>query len=98
MAERFVKVPYYVETDGSKTFFLPSLRLSKGYQIGMKGEEVCYDDYWEALSQLMVMKLPRFRRRNKNNIPGIVTCKPENVEEVKQSFIEQEMGNLRGQI
>ncbi len=87
-----MKVPYYVEADGSKTFFLPNIRLSKGYQIGMKGEEVYHDDYWTALAQLMAMKTPRFRRRNKNNIPGIVSCKPEYVEEVKLSFIEQELG------
>lgn len=96
MAEKFVKVPYYVENDGSKTFFLPGVRLAKGYQIGAKGEEVYYGDYWEALSQLIAMKTRRFRRRNSNNIPGIVACKPEHVEEVKQSFIEQELSNLRG--
>lgn len=96
MAEDFVKIPYYVEKDGSKTFFLPNVRLAKGYQIGKKGEEFYCDDYWEALSHLMGMKTPRFRRRNSKNIPGIVACKPEHVEEVKQSFIEQELSKLRG--
>lgn len=91
MNEKFVKVPFYVEADGSKTFFLPNIRLTKGYQIGPKGEEVYYEDYWEALSKLATMNPPRFRRRNKNNTPGIVTCKPTDTEEVKVSFINQEL-------
>ncbi len=96
MTENFIKIPYYVEKDGSKTFFLPGVKLAKGYQIGAKDEEVYCADYWEALSRLMAMKTPRFRRRNSNNIPGIVACKPESVEEVKLSFIEQELEKLRG--
>lgn len=96
MEEKFIKIPYYNEKDGSKTFFLPGVKLAKGYQIGAKGEEVCYADYWDALSNLRAMRTPRFRRRNSNNIPGIVACKPESFEEVKLSFIEQELGRLRG--
>ncbi|MCX9154605.1 hypothetical protein OPU71_00535 [Niveibacterium sp. 24ML] len=94
MTEKFVKVPYYIEKDGTKTFFLPEVRLTKGYQIGAKGEEVYYADYWEALSKLMQMNTRRFRRRNGNNIPGIVSCQPEHIEEVKQSYIEQQLSSM----
>lgn len=88
MAEKFVKVPFYVETDGNKTFFLPDLKRPKGFQIGAKGEEVYFEDYWEALAKLMAMSPPKFRRKNKNSIPGIVSCKQGDVEDVKLSFIE----------
>lgn len=91
MPERFIKVPFYLEADGSKTFFLPDLKRPKGFQIGAKGEEVYVEDYWQALSNLMAMKTVRFRRRNKENIPGVVTCRPGAVEEVKRSFIEREL-------
>jgi hypothetical protein len=93
MDNDFVKVPFYIEADGSKTLFLPEVRLTKGFQIGEKGAEKYYTDYWEALAELLKMPTPRFRRRNKNNIPGIVTCKPDNVEEVKRSYIEDQIKN-----
>lgn len=93
MAEEFVKVPFYIEKNGNKTFFLPSLKRPKGFQIGPKGEEVYYADYWMAIKELKAMSTPRFRRPNENNIPGIVACKPGDVEEVKRSFIEEELTN-----
>lgn len=93
MAEDFVKVPFYVESDGSKTLFLPDTRLTKGFQIGKKGEERYFNDYWEALEALMKISTPRFRRRNKNNIPGIVTCAKSDVEEVKRSYIDEQISN-----
>jgi hypothetical protein len=37
------------------------------------------------------MSTARFRRRNKNNIPGIVACKFGDVEEVKRSYIEEQL-------
>lgn len=89
MAEKFIKVPFYIEADGKKTFFLPDLKRPKGFQIGAKGEEEYCEDYWEALSKLMAMKTPRFRRKNINNIAGIVACKSGDVEEVKLGFIEE---------
>jgi hypothetical protein len=91
MAEKFIRVPFYVEPDGSKTFFLPNLKRPKGFQIGPKGSEEYFDDYWQALSKLMAMKTPKFRRKNNNNIPGIVSCKPGDVEEVKLGFIEEQL-------
>ena len=91
MSEDFVKVPFYVESDGKKTLFLPDIRLTKGFQIGEKGSERYYSDYWEALDALRRMQTPRFRRRNKNSIPGIVACQPGNVEEVKRTYIDEKI-------
>jgi hypothetical protein len=93
----FIKVPFYVETNGEKTLFLPNVKMSKGYQISEKGAERSYNDYWEALAQLCRIPTPRFRRRNKNNIPGIVACKPGNVEEVKRSYLEELIFNNHGE-
>lgn len=88
MDEDFVRVPFYEEANGAKTLFLPDVRMAKGFQIGAKGSERYISDYWDALNELMKMPTPRFRRRNKNNIPGIVACKPGNVDEVKCSYIK----------
>lgn len=92
MAEGFVKVPFYVEKDGSKTFFLPDCRLKGGYEIGArdKDKERHIQSYWDALSKVLNMSQPRFRRRNINGIPGTVTCVSGDVEEVSKSFIESE--------
>lgn len=91
MDEDFLRIPFYLETDGSKTLFLPDVKMTKGYQIGPKGSEQCISDYWDALVELMKMPTPRFRRRNKNNIPGIVTCRPGDVDEVKRSYIKDQI-------
>jgi hypothetical protein len=95
MANDFVKVPFYIESDGSKKLFLPDVRMTKGFQIGAKGEERYFSDYWEALAELSKMPTPRFRRRNKNNIPGIVACKPGSVDEVKCSYIEEQIKKIK---
>ena len=94
MNEEFVTIPFYIESDGTRTLFLPEVRLSKGFHIGKKGAERYIDDYWEALSALMEMPSPRFRRRNRSNIPGIVKCNPESVEEVKRSYIVEQLLHL----
>jgi len=89
----FVKVPFYVEADGKKTFFLPDCRLGVGYEIGKRGEadkEKHIQNYWDALEKLARMSQPRFRRKNKNGIAGTVTCQPGDHEEVNRDFIEQE--------
>jgi hypothetical protein len=91
MSEEFIKVPFYIESNGSKTLFLPNVKMSKGYQIGEKGNERYISNYWEALAELSQMSTARFRRRNKNNIPGIVACKFGDVEEVKRSYIEEQL-------
>lgn len=98
MSDDFVKVPFKLEIDGSKTFFLPNCRLTKGYEIGArdKDKERGIQDYWEALAKLMTMPQPRFRRRNKNGIPGTVTCTPGDVEDVSRSFIEAERAKYGG--
>lgn len=89
MSNDFVKVPFYIEPDGSKKLFLPDVKMTKGFQIGAKGEERNLSDYWEALAELSKMSTPRFRRRNKNNIPGLVTCKFGNSDDVRREVIEE---------
>jgi len=34
MNSEFVKVSFYIEANGSKTFFFPECRLKGGYEIG----------------------------------------------------------------
>lgn len=93
-SDEFVHVPFYLEADGEKTLFLPNLRRREGYQIGEKGNERYIGDYWEALGALQEMSVPRFRRPNKNNIFGIVACKPDDYDEVKRSYIEAQLANI----
>lgn len=91
--EKFVKVPFYIEANGQKTFFLPNCRIkTKGYEIGArdKDKEKGIQSYWDALAKVMAMDKPRFRRPNANGIPGTVTCQPGDVEEVSRDFIEAE--------
>lgn len=91
MAE-FIKVPFYVEEDGSKTFFLPDCRHKVGYEIGPRGagKEKYIQTYWEALDKLMKLPEPRFRRKNKNGNSGTVKCRIGDVEEISREFIESE--------
>lgn len=92
-ASEFVKVPFYVEADGKKTFFLPDCRQGVGYEIGKRGDadkEKHIQNYWDALEKLSRMSQPRFRRKNRNGISGTVTCQPGDHEEVSRDFIEQE--------
>jgi hypothetical protein len=90
MTSEYVKVPFKREADGSKTFFLPDCRLTKGYEIGARGKdkERGIQSYWEALEKVSEMASPRFRRKNKNGIPGTVTCDAGDAEEVKRAYIE----------
>ena len=90
MTSEYVKVPFKREADESKTFFLPDCRMKKGYEIGARGEEKerGIQSYWEALEKVSKMANPRFRRKNKNGIPGTVTCDSGDVEEVKRAYIE----------
>jgi hypothetical protein len=94
--DEFVQVPFYVESDGTKTLFLPQLKRREGFQIGEKGNERYVRDYWAALEELREMQVPRFRRPNGNNIPGIVACKSGDVDEVKRAYIEEQLHNLGG--
>lgn len=92
----YVTVPFKREEDGTKTFFLPDCRLTKGYEIGArdKDKERGIQDYWEALEKLRSMTSPRFRRKNKNGIPGTVTCEFGDVEDVKRVYIESMISSV----
>jgi hypothetical protein len=96
MSADFVRVPYYVERDGTKTFFLPTCRIAGGYRIGPKGSETTVDDYWDALARLSAMQPPRFRRPNAENNFGIVKCEPDAFEEVSRAFIDGQLNKHRG--
>ena len=91
MSDEFIKVPFKLEADGTKTFFLPDCRLKKGYEIGArdKDKERGIQTYWEALEKLSKMSQARFRRPNKNGIPGTVTCNPGDFELVNKKHIEE---------
>lgn len=91
MSAAFIRVPYYGERDGTKTFFLPACRMAGGYRIGPKGEESTVSDYWDALTRLSHMQPPRFRRPNNEGNFGIVTCDLGAFEEVSKPFIEEEV-------
>ncbi|SAK99824.1 hypothetical protein AWB78_05833 [Caballeronia calidae] len=98
MTDGFVRVPFYVEESGKKTFFLPDCRMSGGYEIGARGKEKerGIESYWTALDKLVAMEQPRFRRRNEQGNFGTVTCQPGDVEEVSRSFIELECAKHGG--
>lgn len=94
MNDEFVKVPFYVEADGSKTHFLPTLRMPTGYRFGRKGSERVVTDYWEALQAVSEMPIPTFRRPNSAGNFGGVACKPANVEEVSRKAIQKQLDAL----
>lgn len=98
MTAKFVKVPFYREPDGSKTFFLPECRLNGGYEIGKRNldKERGIQGYWDALDKLMTMPSPRLRRCNRNGIPGTPTCQAGDVEEVSRAFLEAERQKVGG--
>lgn len=97
MSTDFVKVPYYIERNGSKTHFLPGLRQGKGYRIGEKGSEQVVVDYWEALALVLAMPTPRFRRKNSEGNAGIVACRSGQVEEVSRKAIEAQLAQIVGE-
>lgn len=67
--EDVVFVP--VARDGSS--FLPEVRINGRYVIGAKGEEQKVQDYYDALSLLQRMRVPRWRRKGSAQAPGIVS-------------------------
>lgn len=95
MSNDFVKVPFYVEEDGTKTFFLPDCRTPSGFRVGPKGQEQTFVDYWQALSHVMSVPRHIFRRANKSGNFGGVVCKADDVEEVSRSHIEQMIAKPR---
>ena len=96
MSTDFVRVPYYIERDGKKSFFLPACRMAAGYRIGPKGEETTVPDYWEALARVSAMKPPRFRRPNADRNFGIVKCESDALEDVSRQFLVDEVAKHRG--
>lgn len=92
----FVEVPYYMEKDGKKTFFLPNLRMASGYRVGAKGAEKTFHSYWDALEYLHSMGPPIFRRPNGNGNFGGVKCEPDAREQVSRAFIESELAKYGG--
>ncbi|WP_216599195.1 hypothetical protein [Ruegeria sp. HKCCD7318] len=60
-----------VATDNA--YFHPRLARGGKFTIGAKGEEVQYDSYDEALSELQKMATPRWRRPNGAGNWGIVS-------------------------
>ncbi len=60
-----------VARDG--TWFGPDCRSAGRYTIGVKGEEVKFTDYFEALETLVKMPTPRWRRANAEGNRGIVS-------------------------
>ena len=60
-----------VARDGS--WFGPECRVAGRFTVGAKGEEEKYTDYFAALDALVRMPTPRWRRRNANGTPGIVS-------------------------
>lgn len=62
-----------VARDGS--WFSPDLQRPRGgFTIGAKGEEFVVDSYAEALAQLRLMDVPRWRRPNAKGNWGIVAA------------------------
>ncbi len=96
MSAEFVKVPFYREADGTKTFFFPDCRLKGGYEIGKRGtdKERHIQDYWDALDKLIAMDVPRFRRRNGSGNAGTVTCRPGDVEEVSRAALDAKLAAI----
>ena len=92
----FLRVPYYVEGNNSKTFFLPACRNKKGYTVGPKGNEETFVNYWAALGRLLELRPPRFRRPNSQGNFGIVTCGADDFEEVSRSFLDAELKKYDG--
>ncbi|SAK99819.1 hypothetical protein AWB78_05832 [Caballeronia calidae] len=93
--DRFISVPFYIEGNGSKTFFAPALRHPKGYQVGRKGEERYILEYWEALAYLKGMASPAFRRPNGNGNRSIVTCQPGDAEDVSLKYLQDQLARTQ---
>lgn len=96
MKNEFVRVPFYVERDESKTFFLPKCRAKRGSKVDPKGDERLFSDYWKALECLASMQRPQFQRPNTENEFGIVKCEFGDMEEVRRDYIEAERSTYGG--
>jgi hypothetical protein len=59
-----------VAADG--TAFTPDCRRGAGYTVGLKGEELPFEDYRAALAHVAAMTRPAWRRPNPNGNWGIV--------------------------
>lgn len=85
-----VKIPFKVEKDQSKTYFLPDCRESGGYRVGPKGKTQAFLNYWDALAAVMSFPQPEFRRPSKYGAKkhGRVVCEAGDVEEWKRAELE----------
>ena len=85
-----VKIPFKLEKDEPKTYFLPECRESGGYRVGPKGKLMHFSDYWDALAEVMSFYQPEFRRASKSGARkhGRVVCEVGHVEEFSRTYIE----------
>lgn len=72
-AEEFEADYVFVPVAADRTRFLPSTRRDQGYQVGAKGSETYFADYFEALQALSRQPTPRWRRPNEAGNWGIVS-------------------------
>lgn len=92
--DEFIGIPFYIESDGSKTLFLPQLKHEEGFRIGLNGSEQKFSDYWAALGALKAMESPTFWRESAENARAAVVCETSQVDEVKRSYIEDQLNQM----
>lgn len=92
--DEFIGIPFYIESDGSKTLFLPQLKHKEGFQVGSNGSEQKFSDYWAALGALKAMANPTFWRESTENARAAVVCETSQVEEVKRRYIEDQLNRM----
>lgn len=92
--DEFIGVPFHIESDGSKTLFLPQLKREEGFQVGSNGREQKFSDYWTALSALKAMESPTFWRDSPENGLAAVVCEASQVDEVKRRYIEDQLNQM----
>lgn len=86
--DEFVPVPFFIESDGTKTLFLPGFKRHDGFEIGVGTHQTCVDDYWVALAALRKMPAPAFWRIAGDGNTGVVSCKPTDFDDVKRGYLE----------
>lgn len=64
----------YVPIAKDGTHFCHKCRMTRGYQIGDKGDERYVESFYEALSELLMMPLAKWRRPNEKGNFGIVSA------------------------
>jgi hypothetical protein len=92
--DEFIGIPFYVESDGTRTLFLPQLKQQEGFRIGPHGREQSFNDYWAALTALKEMESPTFWRNDSENAPAAVVCSAGQLDEVKRSYLEAQLTRI----